>query len=136
MKLRLVAAALCGTALVGCGRSGDEMEVAAVHGKVLLDGRPLTSGVVTAWPAAGRAACGAIQADGSFQLTTYSAGDGAQLGTHPVTVTRAAPVGERALTLAELTRIPVRYTNPEASGLTITVTADQSNTPVIELRSK
>ena len=107
-----------------------------MHGKVLLDGQPLTSGVVTVWPSGGRAACDTIQSDGSFELTTYSSGDGALLGTHPVTVTRAAPAGERELSRAELAQIPTRYTSPEASKLTITVSADEENNPVLELHRK
>ena len=74
--------------------------------RVLLDGKPLTSGVVMIWHAKGRAANGTIQPDGKFERTTGSTGDGAQTGTHAVTVTRAAPDGEREL----LTQGHVEYT--------------------------
>jgi hypothetical protein len=125
-----IAAACCG----GCGRS--TLEVAPVKGKVLLDKRPLTKGGVVTLPLAGRGAHGVIQPDGTFELSTYGNGDGASLGPHKVAV--AAYEGEAMGPEADRGKllVPKHYTNPESSGLTIEVTEDGPNEPVIELSSK
>lgn len=125
----------CAVLALGCG-GGNQLNVAPVHGTVTLDGQPLTSGIVTVWPSAGRAANGQLRTDGTFELTTYVQGDGAQLGTHPVTVTRAAPRHEQELSADELNAVPAKYSSPETSGLSITVSADQENSPVLELLRK
>jgi hypothetical protein len=68
----------------GCGGSG----TVKVRGTVTLDGKPLRGAVVTFVPSGekGRAASGATQADGSFQLTTFKPDDGALPGDYKVTV--------------------------------------------------
>src|SRR5262245_58302614 len=75
-------------ALVGCGRSGG-FETAKVKGVVTLDGKPFTAGgtVVFEPERQGKMAIGSIEADGTFNLTTYKKGDGAIVGRHRVAVT-------------------------------------------------
>jgi hypothetical protein len=72
----------------GCG--GDLPEVAPVRGIVEYDGKPLSGfqhAAVSFTPPAGRPATGTISpADGSFELSTYSPGDGARIGRHLVAV--------------------------------------------------
>lgn len=117
---------------VGCGTTGPA--IAPVNGKVLIDGKPLTQGRVVAVPAAGRGANGIIQPDGSFTLSTYEPGDGALVGTHKISVVAYAGAGAGGpeSSLGNLI-VPRRYINPETSGLTIDVTADGENSPLIEL---
>ena len=47
-----------------------------VKGRVLLDGKPLPSGVVQFQPASGQSASGQIADDGSFMLSRNALGDG------------------------------------------------------------
>jgi hypothetical protein len=69
--------------LAGCGQ---DSKLGSVYGTVRLDEKPVTKGTVRFVPAAGRAATGKIQSDGTFTLGTYGESDGALLGTHKVAV--------------------------------------------------
>lgn len=120
--------------VVGCGPK--HPATALVKGKVLLNGQPLTLGSVGTVPAAGRGAHGVIQPDGSFELQTYAARDGALIGTHKVAVVAydssggKGPESEYGKLL-----VPKRYANYETSGLTIDVKEGEVNTPTLELKS-
>jgi hypothetical protein len=120
--------------VVGCGPKRPSM--ASVKGKVLLNGQPMTMGSVGTVPAAGRGAHGDIQADGTFELHTYGAHDGALIGTHKVGVVAYDMSGGKSpeSEYGKLT-IPKRYTNYETSGLTIDVKEGEVNTPTLELKS-
>jgi hypothetical protein len=77
---------------VGCGGSG----TVKVKGVVTLDGQPLSGATVMFVPFEGqgtRPATGATHPDGSFQLTTFKANDGALPGTYHVVVSKP-PEGE------------------------------------------
>ena len=78
-------------ALSGCNRS--TLELAPVHGKVMIDSKPLFQGKVMFAPVAkgdsvrpGKPAWGNIQPDGTFRLTTLKKDDGAVVGEHWVTI--------------------------------------------------
>ncbi|NLF68617.1 MAG: hypothetical protein GX575_06110 [Candidatus Anammoximicrobium sp.] len=78
--------ALLATTWMGCG---SDLVTAPVSGTVRADGQPVNGGVVTFAPvggdaSAGKPAGGAVQADGTFVLSTESKGDGAILGRHRV----------------------------------------------------
>ena len=73
-----------GMILAGCG--AQRVETVPVEGKVSWEGQPADHGSITFYPATGRPAVGAIQTDGSYKLTTLSAGDGAVTGNHTVTI--------------------------------------------------
>ncbi len=94
-------------AISGCGKQ--EFQVAKVKGTVTCNGKPLTEGLVVYIPAGaaaassdsksavtGRSASAMIQPDGSYELTTYKAGDGAIVGSHSVQVFAPAPVDDDA----------------------------------------
>jgi len=118
----------------GCSKKGPT--IVPVQGRVLLNGQPLTTGSVITIPAAGRGAKGFIQPDGSFQLGTYTARDGAIVGPHRTAVVaydRPANAGPESGNGKLL--VPQRYVNPESSGLNIDVKAGEPNTPTIELTS-
>jgi hypothetical protein len=100
--------------------------MASVEGIVRLDGKPLASGTVRFVPAAGRAATGAIQSDGSFTLGTYGESDGALIGKHQVAVIayEAAEDGRPAYEVRTTTSkflVPQRYMAVGTSGLTFEV---------------
>src|SRR3990172_2569518 len=80
-------------AMTGCSRS--PYELAPVHGRVTLDGRPLSQSKVMFAPVEvgdnpnpGKPAFGLVQDDGSFVLTTYRTNDGAIVGEHWVSIVR------------------------------------------------
>jgi hypothetical protein len=121
------------TSIAGCGKKGN---VAPVHGKVLLDGQPLTKGTVGTLPAAGRGANAVIQSDGSFSLRTFGKDDGASIGPHKVCVAAWEGTGGKGPEAAYgKALVPQRYMNPETSGLTIDVPPEGKNDVVLNLTS-
>lgn len=135
-------------ALFGCGGGAASVALVEAKGKVLLDGEPLTNAQVSFVPASGPSASGTTTSDGTFKLTT-----GGRLGAVPgecrVTVFAVAK-GEsdatakrESMTPEDMAKmagteefqnlmdesisevIPSRYTKPDTSKLTATV----SNNP-------
>lgn len=78
--------------LCGCG-DGRPKRV-PVSGKVLIDGKPLTYGVVRFVPENARASQGSVNSQGQFTLSCFDNGDGAVLGLHKVAVTGLEHVGD------------------------------------------
>jgi hypothetical protein len=81
--------------LVGffAGCDANPYELAPVHGKVIVDGKPLFQGKIRFAPVAqeedrkpGKPAFGIIQSDGTYRLTTFKPDDGAVVGEHWVTI--------------------------------------------------
>ncbi len=108
----------------GCG--GADSKLGRVDGVVRLNGKPISAGTVEFLPAAGRAAHGKIQSDGTFTLGTYGDADGALLGMHKVAVVAYHPgkVGRpdpavRSTSLKPL--VPERYLAAGTSNLTFEV---------------
>lgn len=86
-RVLCAAAACCMFCLVtlGCGSGGPEL--GSVTGKVTLDGKPVTNGLVTFMPVGGgRPATGKTDANGQYELLGVD-GKGAVLGQHRVAVT-------------------------------------------------
>lgn len=121
----------------GCA---EKSPVAPVSGKVLYNGAPLPYGNVTFQPAAGQPAGGAIEADGSFRLSTFREYDGAMVGAHKVRIscyTSQSPgQKERKAGEASLGKllIPINYTYADQSGLTVTVPPEGTTDIVFELK--
>lgn len=102
----LAAVAIC---ITGCSKS--PYELAHVKGKVTIDGKPVSVGKVMFAPIAqgesrevGKPAFGALQADGSFVLTTFDDGDGAVVGDHWVTI--FGPEEDSAVTQVSTPGVP------------------------------
>ena len=96
---RPAAIAVLLAALAGCSKS--PYPLAEVHGKVTIDGAPVTAGRVMFAPIAqgesheaGKVAIGQLQPDGTFVLTTYDEDDGAIVGDHRVVI--LGPTGDSA----------------------------------------
>jgi hypothetical protein len=109
--------------VAGCSQNDS---LATVEGIVRLDGRPLTTGTVRFVPAAGRAATGQIQSDGTFQLGTYADSDGAVIGIHKVAIIAYEAAGGvkpayEAGAQANKPLVPQRYMAVGTSGLTFEV---------------
>jgi hypothetical protein len=72
--------------------------MAPVHGQVTYQGRPVTEATVEfLCPGASRPAAGITDQQGNYQLTTFTANDGAMIGTHIVTVNVYSSESEAAL---------------------------------------
>jgi hypothetical protein len=129
-------------ALAGCG-GADRSEVARVRGMVTLDGKPYTQGgSIVFQPAAQcKMATGRIQTDGSYELTTYSAGDGAAVGRHQVLVIPRPTqivdeLAEEKNEAKGISPIPNKYGSASTSGLVCEVKSGEVNDYTIDLKSK
>jgi hypothetical protein len=123
---------------VGC--SGDLPPTATVRGTVEFDGKPLTgfeNASVLLTPRGGRKATGVIQADSSFELSSFGDGDGAIVGPARIRVTATvddpgAVTVDRGIGLRWI--IPVRF-GGEDSGLSCEVLPGQENVFRIQLNA-
>ncbi len=121
MRFRTALMLLLGSASIavfasGCGSSTQAQaafSTVPVKGKVLLKGKPLTSGTVKFEPDAGRTAYGEIGPDGTFTLGTFSTNDGAVGGTHRVAVTGKG--------------VPIQYRNVSSSEIEVEVVAGKTD---------
>lgn len=122
-------------AISGCGQKG-QLDTLPVHGTVTMNGKALTTGVVTFVPERGRLATGKIQSNGMFSLSTYSPGDGAVIGKHRVKVSafENKPPTKRESEEPIKSLIPERYGIESTSGLTYEVKAGQNNEVKFELQ--
>ncbi len=116
--------------LSGCGQKGD-FPTAPVRGKVTYKGQPVPRGTITFQPDAGPPATGEIQADGSYRLGTFGAGDGAILGHHRVMIiaNTADPTkipGSSPGYVAPKDLVPKSYGQIDTSGLAVEVTKDKT----------
>lgn len=117
------------TILPGCGSSG--LPTAPVRGKITYEGKPVPNGSVVSLPEGDKpSATGDIKPDGSYELTTYSSGDGAVLGKHTLMVIAVEDHSgrlpeERSATPALI--IPKKYTSFPTSGLSIDVKAGENS---------
>jgi hypothetical protein len=133
-----MAVVLVGLASVGCG--GPTAELAEVRGRVEYDGALLPEhdhAAVVLQPQSGRLAKGVIASDGTFQLSTYRAGDGAVVGAAKITVNATVdekgPKVDRYAGLRWV--IPKKFGDADSSGLTCDVIPDEENIFRIVLRS-
>jgi hypothetical protein len=85
-----------------------------VSGKVLIDGKPVTSGNIRMTPVAGgRMSAAQISGDGGFTMTTFKIGDGCVLGKHVVTIYSYEDINETT----RRWHVPKSYSMPAKSGL-------------------
>jgi hypothetical protein len=118
--------------ITGCngdpGPHAEILETAPVSGTLTYQGKPLESYQVIFTPADGRRpAMGKTDSDGKFTLGTNAPGDGAVIGEHKVSVAFdpasdvdsavAMPIDEVAQLPKPTIEIPVKYSNPETSGV-------------------
>jgi hypothetical protein len=90
----LLVAAL--TTLSACG-PGNGLNLVKVSGKVMYKGQPVQNGTVFFMPdeakgTVGPAAVGSITSNGTYIMSTESAGDGAIVGHHKVGITGVEPL--------------------------------------------
>lgn len=105
----------------GCGSSSGALpDLIPVKGKVTYKGQPVTAGTIRFEPDYGRMASGAIQADGTFVLSTLKKDDGAVAGTHRVYINGTGPNARKKEV------IPKKYTQIGTSKLTADVDSEHT----------
>lgn len=110
----------------GCGQQRPRR--VPVSGRVLLDGKPLTFGVVRFLPPESRPSTGKLDDHGRFALSCFEPGDGAVPGTHAVEVIAGENLSETECRW----HAPARYARWDTSGLVQEVTGPATDV-VIEL---
>ena len=136
-RVPLVAVLLAMPVVLGCGSAGgDRPTTYPVAGTVTMNGQPVADANLNFQLADGtRGTVGVTDAQGRYELTTFTADDGALPGEYRVAVTQfekpapGAAVDEDhpnydpdAPAFVPQNLLPDRYANPETSGLTATVT--------------
>jgi len=126
--MRFLLFSLCLILVCGCNREPPRQ--LRVHGKVLVNGRPLLGGTVVFIPdekrgTRGPIAFAVIDSDGSFELATEN-GPGAMMGWHLITV---APAPNSMDMIDGLER----YRHPDLSGLDYEVREGSENSVVLKL---
>jgi hypothetical protein len=113
--------------VAGCGPN--HPKTAKVEGHVTLDGMAVSGVALLFMPqAGGRPASAVTDREGNYRLTTFTAGDGALIGLHTVTLTKQEMSGlkptaeggpgfvsQHGMKIRWL--IPERYSKSEQSGL-------------------
>jgi hypothetical protein len=121
----------------GCGPQNNPVleKTIPVHGKVVAaDGSPVRGGQITFHPkdpTKGEAR-GSIGKDGSFELGTYGVKDGAMPGSYTVSVEPMVYDQQGNMRPDPSLRIPPRFADAKASGLTAEVQdGDQSELTIV-----
>jgi predicted small lipoprotein YifL len=119
--------------LAGCGGGGPDIpleDTVPVTGTATFQGKPLESYRVYFSNEKNRTASGVTGADGRFVLGTNNQGDGAPVGTHKVWLmyepnveVAAGQETPEASGPPPKVKLPAKYSNPTASGLTAEVPA-------------
>jgi hypothetical protein len=127
-------------AATGCGR---RVTLVPVSGVVEVDGKPLAGGAITVAPADGRAAGGAIEADGRFTLSTFAPGDGVMPGRHKVVVNASKALSDRrvqwlvprSLRSLATTSLELEVIGPtDAARVSISTAGEKPEIEVIDVR--
>ncbi len=114
--------------LSGCGDAG--VKTYPVRGRVeFADGKPVKYGRIEFYHAEhDLTSRGTIEADGSFQLGTYSKDDGAPAGNHAVAITQLIMSGEAgAMPHDHGKHVDGQYADYLTSGIEFTVDATKDN---------
>ena len=146
----ILAAALCGTGIVGCGGS-TRIPVYPVNGQVLHQGEPAKGALVIFHPIDQKKDVGEkipprpsaiVRPDGTFSLTTLKPDDGARIGDYRVSIVwfEQADRGEGGLGRGDPEHGPRakdqlkgKYAHPDNSGLTATIKSGSNNLSPFEL---
>jgi len=128
----------------GCGSetSPEQREVHPAFGSVLFKGKPIPDATVRLHPvtppADGKPVFiprGKVDEFGSYTISTYAVADGAPAGEYRVSLSWQGPLQglseDEEDKLRE--RLPWKYTSPETSGLTVSISDGENLLPEIAL---
>lgn len=121
-------AALAMLVPVGCQKqsAADRVPVVRVAGAVVFDGKPTPGALVVFHPAQGPQSAmpparGTVRDDGSFELTTYTANDGAPPGEYKVTIEWRRLIDDYGDVKVGPNMMPDRYSRPKTTDLVVRV---------------
>jgi hypothetical protein len=129
---------------LGCSsKDPNRLETVPVTGTVTYNGKPVDGAIVTFLARKENIpATGMTDAEGRFSLTTYEDGDGAVIGDHDVSVNKTIGSASTAVSIDEDPEhytpgitpppvvkhlVPERYSQPDTSGLKVTVAKGVKN---------
>jgi hypothetical protein len=135
--------ALAGSSLLsaGCPQNSDSPSPQPVRGTVLFQGKPIEGALVTFFPTEAkpgyRSLTGMTDAKGRFRLAFNRSNDGAPVGKYKVSVVWREMIqdGDEKLPNGP-NRLPERYADPDASGLTATIVEGKNDLPPFDLDDK
>jgi len=143
ISARIVLVAVCGLLAVpsGCSRHYEDRlsrarpPVFKTSGRVTWNGSPAAGATVALQSRTHNlTASGKTDRDGMFTLTTWRPGDGAVAGEHAVTITTIVSMGRTPEGLPiEENDMPPKYSDPEKSGLTTTISEKGKNVLAFEV---
>lgn len=145
MKFQALIVACVLGCVAGCGKPPADAPTVPIHpvgGLVTLDGKPIEGARLALVSLQGQQPLdvtpnGISDAEGKFQISTYTVADGAPDGAYAVTVSwpeiRNAGSSEPEYGKE---RLPKRYQIPEQSGFVVTVSEDLTEPLNLELKSK
>ena len=114
--IKIVVIGLFACSFLGC--NNEQAGLVKVSGQVLIDGEPLTQGVIRLAPAGSRSSAGSLDEQGRFTLGCYGLDDGAFIGSHQVEV-----AASEVLSATEIRwHAPKKYADINTSGLTTEIT--------------
>jgi len=139
-RLFLGLALACSGVLAGCSKAKQPWEkVYLGSGVVQLDGKPIGGALLTLVPQ-DRQVPDSVRPtatsnwDGTFEVGTYSTGDGAPAGTYKVIVLRFPVVGTPQSPAPGANDLPLKYAKSETTDLTVQVKAEATELN-LELKS-
>jgi hypothetical protein len=141
MRRTTVLLAALGFLATGCSEETDARRKPTfpVKGKVLVNGQPAEEARVMLVPPGGRDSdqftpnpYGRVKEDGTFELNTYTAGDGAPAGVYKATIEwrKSDPKGSRTRGPDLLAK---KYSNPATSRFEVHVSEGVNELPPFEL---
>lgn len=128
--------------LVGCGGSKDPWDtVYPVKGTVKFEGKPISGAQVFLLPVDSKVPASVrpsatSSADGTFEVGTHSAKDGAPAGDYKISVVWYPLVQTEGGPVRGDNKLPPKYAKPESSELTATIKPEDGGTTlaVFELK--
>lgn len=129
-------------ALSGCGGSSKPWEVVVpASGQVTFEGKPVAGAQITLYPTSAEVPdtvrpSATTSEDGSFVLGTYGANDGAPAGDYKAGIVWFKVVDTGGGPVRGNNVLPQKYSNPEASGIVVTVNAPETRVAAISLTKK
>ncbi len=130
----------CVVLLASCETPSEGPPTYPVQGMLMIDGQPAKDAQVILHPVGGenfdeRGArpTGKVQADGSFELTTYHPRDGAPAGQYVVTIYWAE---NPAALEPSPDRLKGRFLNPAQSSLNVTIEEEATELPKFDLQTR